>query len=37
MAKRKYKRLHYEDRQTMLYDDGLTYEQKIYLIYFRYI
>lgn len=21
----------------MLYDDGLTYEQKIYLIYFRYI
>ncbi len=21
----------------MVYDDGLTYEQKIYLIYFRYI
>lgn len=21
----------------MLYDDGLTYEQKIFLIYFRYI
>ncbi len=35
--KSKVRALSENEFNRMLYDDGLTYEQKIYLIYFRYI